>query len=513
MFINPRSFYLNAYTITVKTDNAGTSSSNQFTAPTVSEGSYNCTVIWGRGAASVITTYNDAAWTHTFPSVGTYTIRIIGTITGWRFNNGGDCGKLKSISRWGNLDLTALSGVFFGCNQMTEITAPDLPKFLDSSLTNILDSMFYNNNALAKINRVEEWTAPNTNSRTNMFLNCNNLNQNVSNLITSNVSIIQNMIRNCYAMDQDLSGGNFSGVTNAISFAQGTTMSTANYDALLNSLGGQSLQSSVTFHFGSAAYSGFSTAGTAHTRLRNEYNWTISDGDASFDHTTDIWNDAYDETTITESASDVSQWDDRSGNANHLTQVLASAQPATGSATINGKNAILFDADYMDLASSFDAAGKTIFFVVDMDDADMDIDSPDHKGLIAGGPVSNYNHHITLGSSSGGSWYHYFYESDAGTLTQGIVTNIDNDALKAPMIITFVFDTSDTKIRMNQNEVTDTSLGTTTLQYLGVGYGSYSGGGNKLKGAIGEFIVIGEVLNTSEVEAIESYLNSKWGAY
>ena len=58
--------------------------------------------------------------------------------------------------------------------------------------------------------------------------------------------------------------------------------------------------------------------------------------------TTTAWFDASDTGTITQSAGDVSQWSDKSGNGNHATQGTASSQPRTGDATINGKNVLSF---------------------------------------------------------------------------------------------------------------------------------------------------------------------------
>lgn len=59
--------------------------------------------------------------------------------------------------------------------------------------------------------------------------------------------------------------------------------------------------------------------------------------------TTELWYDAADATTITESGGAVSQWDDKSGNGRHATQGTGSFQPVTGATTLGGLNVI--DAD------------------------------------------------------------------------------------------------------------------------------------------------------------------------
>ena len=70
------------------------SSNNQVVLPLTSHGSasYNFQVDWGDGASNrdTITAYNQAEVTHTYDSTGVYEIRVIGGITGWRFNAAGD---------------------------------------------------------------------------------------------------------------------------------------------------------------------------------------------------------------------------------------------------------------------------------------------------------------------------------------------------------------------------------------------------------------------------------------
>lgn len=56
-----------------------------------------------------------------------------------------------------------------------------------------------------------------------------------------------------------------------------------------------------------------------------------------------LWLDAADTTTITESGGAVSQWNDKSGNGYQFTQATAAAQPTTGTRTQNGLNVLDFD--------------------------------------------------------------------------------------------------------------------------------------------------------------------------
>ncbi|MGH7237182.1 MAG: hypothetical protein ACREGF_01460, partial [Candidatus Saccharimonadales bacterium] len=55
-----------------------------------------------------------------------------------------------------------------------------------------------------------------------------------------------------------------------------------------------------------------------------------------------LWLDASDSATITQVANAVSQWNDKSGNSNNVTQGTGANQPVTNSFTINSLNAISF---------------------------------------------------------------------------------------------------------------------------------------------------------------------------
>jgi hypothetical protein len=111
-----KSGLINEFIIRVKTDNAGTSASNQFTLPTTT-GTYNYDVDWGDGVVENITT--SASQTHTYPTAGTYTIKISGTFPRILFNNGGDRLKIVETVNLGNVGWTSFALSFWGCANMT----------------------------------------------------------------------------------------------------------------------------------------------------------------------------------------------------------------------------------------------------------------------------------------------------------------------------------------------------------------------------------------------------------
>lgn len=76
-----------------------------------------------------------------------------------------------------------------------------------------------------------------------------------------------------------------------------------------------------------------------------------------------FWADADDATTITAAGGNVSQWNDKSGNDNHVSTATASIQPLTGTQTLDGKNVIDFIDDRLEFSSSI--AIRAAFVVVD----------------------------------------------------------------------------------------------------------------------------------------------------
>ena len=258
-----------------------TSASPQtFTIPTTSGigNSYNCTVYWGDGSSSVITAYDDADRVHSYATAGNYTIEIDGTITGFRFNNGGNKTLLKDVKNWGRLKLTDESGAFYGCANMT-VSATDA---FDISLivANGCQNLFRN---CANIVLCRALQLINTAAVTNMycmFCDCSAFNQSVANFNTAAVTNMYSMFYNCSAFNQSLSGftiAALNAVGNLNNFLAGGGLSTVNYDALLIAWEGQVEPINMTPHFGTSKYTAGGAAAAARAALVAN-GWTITDG-------------------------------------------------------------------------------------------------------------------------------------------------------------------------------------------------------------------------------------------
>jgi trimeric autotransporter adhesin len=135
--------FIDDFIFTVKTDNAGTSGTNQFTLPTTGS-DFDCIVNWGDGTSDAYVGTMGSP-THTYPSVGTYEIKISGVFPRILFNNAGDRLKIREIKNLGiyGLGSTNQQGAFWGCSNMI-ITAKDIGNFgLINFLANFLAYCIY----------------------------------------------------------------------------------------------------------------------------------------------------------------------------------------------------------------------------------------------------------------------------------------------------------------------------------------------------------------------------------
>ena len=300
-----------------------TSGSESIVLPLISGGSYNFTVDWGDGGSKdTITAYDDSAVTHTYTNAGTYTVEIQGTITGWKFNNGGSKTKIKKILSFGLLNISTNSA-FYGCSAL-EISATNAPIISSTDLTNMflncssitqiglncnvsnvtnmtnmfrgstfnqdignwdtsslanVESMFQSNDAFNQ--NIGSWDMSNVTTFTNMFYHADAFNNggsdSIKNWNTSSAANMSQMFRSAVAFNQDISAWNITSLTNATSMLQSANAwSNSYYDALLIAWEGQSEQSNVTFHAGDAVM----TTGGAVEAARDALvanGWTITD--------------------------------------------------------------------------------------------------------------------------------------------------------------------------------------------------------------------------------------------
>jgi surface protein len=236
------------FVITVKTDNPGVSTSTQFTIPTIS-GGYNYNVDCdNNGTLEAISRTGN--YTCTYPSAGTYTIRIkdnSGAGTGFPriyFNNAGDKAKLLTIQQWGTGKWASMANAFYGCSNLTipATGAPDLSNVTDMSA---------------------------------MFRSASAFNGDIGSWNTSSVTNMNGMFYMATAFNQDIGGWDVSSLSDATNMFFGAGLSSPNYDLLLIGWNSQALMSGGALHGGNSTY----CAGeAARYNMINSKGWTIIDG-------------------------------------------------------------------------------------------------------------------------------------------------------------------------------------------------------------------------------------------
>jgi hypothetical protein len=233
-----------------------------------------------------------------------------------------------------------------------------------------------------------------------------------------------------------------------------------------------------------------------------------------------LWLDAADAGSVTLNGSNVSQWDDKSGNSRHFTQTTAGRQPPYIESSINGKNIIRTNGAFHYLAIANQPSIQDItFFMVQK-----------YNGLAALQPTGNYPFSWMNGlSGSIIDWafyvsnfapkgvYNSFYRREASSPPTCIVSvgasmtdgnpHITSFTLKdnpaSASVMTIYTDGSQVKTQSNFKSYNAAS----TNIYIGSAQGSL----RFYSGDYCEFIIYDRVLTTAERQQVESYLSTKWG--
>ena len=187
---------------------SGSTANNQIKLPLEVGGTYKFTVDWGDTTSSVITTWNQAETTHTYPAPGDYTVTITGFIKGWDFGRGGgvapttgDMRKLLTITQWGclrfvtHLDPVPLQiwGAFYGCTNLTLTTVTDTPNFKGTISTH---GFLRGCNAVTTINNINKWDV-------------------------SKIQIFRSMLREMALFDDNVGNWNTASATNFLAMFTG----------------------------------------------------------------------------------------------------------------------------------------------------------------------------------------------------------------------------------------------------------------------------------------------------
>ncbi len=291
------------------------SNNDQIRIQTTGSG-YSYTVEWGNGEVDFGVTGDIV---HTYPGIGTYTVKITGQFPRIYFNSEKDYHKILTIEQWGDLEWSSFEKAFWGCMNLTvEATdAPDLSNVTNLSMmfqgcssfnsdisnwqvgtiTSLLGTFF----GASSFNQdISGWNVSSVTNMQSLFSSATNFNQDISNWNVGNVTTMYTMFANATAFDQNLDNWNFSAVTSMVgmfeeasSFDQdlgdweignvldmtsmllNSGLSIQNYDNTLEGWAAQTLKPNVQLGAYGISYCGASAARATLTDSPN--NWTISD--------------------------------------------------------------------------------------------------------------------------------------------------------------------------------------------------------------------------------------------
>lgn len=222
--------------------------------------------------------------------------------------------------------------------------------------------------------------------------------------------------------------------------------------------------------------------------FRKDTGWTPSDLGLV------LWYDAADTDSIEVTSGRVSQWIDKSGNANHAIQSTASHRPLTGTQTMGGLNVIEIQDGNRMLTPNVDMTNRTLFTVVQRN--------------ISGRITQLYSHNSTnvqLRMNTNGSVrYAALSSAYSGTReSKDVVANF------TPSIVGYLFGPD---LAYSVNGAFDPAAatletgGSRTYNQIAVRQSS----SERFVGLIGEFIVVDSIPDDATRQKIEGYLAHKW---
>ena len=208
-----------------------------------------------------------------------------------------------------------------------------------------------------------------------------------------------------------------------------------------------------------------------------------------------IWLDGADASTMFDATTggslvsvngSIARWEDKSGHARHATQATGVSRPVRKSSILNGKDSVLFTVQYMSLAGPFTSSTYSLFAVVNR--------------------VSGAGYQSVL-VDSGGSVGYWIYPNKTtlyyGGNYQGTATQTDNTFYLIEAV-------ANTNVSLFLNSAADgTGLPDPVISAERIG----GHGSEFLNGYISELLLFPTALGSTDRQAVETYLNTKWTIY
>jgi|GEM_PF-1493956 len=174
----------------------------------------------------------------------------------------------QNVGGWNTSNVTDMSYMFQGASAFNQ----NISNWNTGRVTT-MKQMF--SNASAFNQDIGSWNTASVTDMSRMFSFASAFNQDIGGWNTSKVTNMSWMFAGAYIFNQNVGGWDVGALTNATGMFGGVTLSTANYDALLNGWGAQTLQDGVTFDGGNSKYC---LGEAARSVMTTTYTWNITDG-------------------------------------------------------------------------------------------------------------------------------------------------------------------------------------------------------------------------------------------
>jgi hypothetical protein len=223
---------------------------------------------------------------------------------------------------------------------------------------------------------------------------------------------------------------------------------------------------------------------------------------------TALWLDAADASTVTTVSGAVSQWNDKSGNARHVSQATAGSRPTYSASGLNSKPTIDFDGtnDFLKNAS-FEPAGALSLFLVFNRDA--------LNGAIVTAQRSNGIFEVSGGFGAG---YTNITFTATGAMTNANGFDIAGGGISQNIILGIQYDGSGSSFADFIARFNGTNQAISSSGALGfLSETGFSIGGrpvqdlNYYNGRISELVYIQAQASVLDAQKLEGYLAHKWG--
>ncbi len=180
-----------------------------------------------------------------------------------------DCNTFnRPLNNWNTAKVTDMQYMFASCYVFNQ----DIGGWNVGNVLN-MENMFYSANAFNQA--IGNWNTGKVTNMAGMFSLASVFNQNIGNWNTGKVTDMTGMFEQTTQFDQNLGSWNVRLVTQMANMFYGVTLSTANYDALLNGWNQLPLKPNVTFSGGNSIYC---AAAAARQNMITAFGWNITDG-------------------------------------------------------------------------------------------------------------------------------------------------------------------------------------------------------------------------------------------